>query len=718
VGFSNPTYGETDSVRAAAAEIFVHCFPLFLTDAVRREHPITLSQFHLVTNDGLAPGLFEDDPRVVISSAWVDLSSGPVVLRAPNTHGRHFSLTVIDTAGRCVINAGSRTADDGGLDLVLVGPRWVGEIRRGVRAQRSTSESCWVVSRIHAHSMLDRGDTIALARRQSLAVLYYETELREGAEAPLEGMTTSCRQQVLEIAPDQFFQRLASILARCPTSMQGAEQAIMARLRPHIGEPGASETWTPQLSEALAAGFADGVAAIRAAAGAVYGGQGVGWRILAAPSDTETPLARAARVYEGLGAPPREDRLTFICDQDDTGRILSGGNTYRIRLPPEAMPPVNAFWRLYTRPAAGAQYRTGIGSRNDLLMNDDGSLELTIQHPLPEVAGIANWLPAPEGELSLVISLHSPRPAALKGAWLMPAVERLDPGSRRRRSRARRPTPTRGALAPELSSAVPLQRNVTMKPLILAARLAAGAILAASGGLPVLAQAPVAADQPVDPEARAALDRMAAYLRTLDTFEIATQTTLDLVTNDGQRIELDGTAAYKVRRPNAFVISVETDEKKRRFFYDGKTFTIYAPKLGYYASTSAPATILATLDLVADKFGIVLPIEDLFRWNDPSQRSKDPLDAAMYVGTTTIDGTPTEQWAFRQGKMDWQVWIQTGAQPLPRKLVIIDRSDPSQPGYSAKLTWKVNPALTNDDFAFRPDKDAKSIRLSALGDRR
>jgi hypothetical protein len=256
-----------------------------------------------------------------------------------------------------------------------------------------------------------------------------------------------------------------------------------------------------------------------------------------------------------------------------------------------------------------------------------------------------------------------------------------------------------------------------MKPLNLTARLAAGIILAvpATGAL---AQQSASAASPVEPEARAALDRMGAYLRTLNAFEISAQTTLDLVTNDGQRIQLDGSSAYKVRRPDGFVISVETDSKKRTFIYDGKKFTVYAPKLGFHASTAAPPTIAATLDLVAEKFGIVLPIEDLFRWNDPTQRRTEPLDAAMHVGTATIDGTPTDHYALRQGDIDWQVWIQAGDQPLPRKLVIVDRSEPAQPGYSARLTWKLNPALTADDFAFRPDKDAKAIRLTAIGDRR
>jgi len=84
----------------------------------------------------------------------------------------------------------------------------------------------------------------------------------------------------------------------------------------------------------------------------------------------------------------------------------------------------------------------------------------------------------------------------------------------------------------------------------------------------------------VDPDARKALERMSAYLGTLRNFEIKSETTLDLVTQDGQRVQLDGSATYKVRRPDGFVITVNTDWKKRTYYYDGKQFVIYAPELG------------------------------------------------------------------------------------------------------------------------------------------
>src|SRR5206468_7428023 len=78
----------------------------------------------------------------------------------------------------------------------------------------------------------------------------------------------------------------------------------------------------------------------------------------------------------------------------------------------------------------------------------------------------------------------------------------------------------------------------------------------------------------VEPEAVAALHRMSAYLTSLNTAAIVATGSLDVVTDDGQRLQLDGVTTYKVRKPNGFVIDYNSDMKKRRFLYDGKTFTI------------------------------------------------------------------------------------------------------------------------------------------------
>jgi hypothetical protein len=256
-------------------------------------------------------------------------------------------------------------------------------------------------------------------------------------------------------------------------------------------------------------------------------------------------------------------------------------------------------------------------------------------------------------------------------------------------------------------------------------RLFAIPALSLGFGLAAMPAATYAADAPktapaskpaVDPAAMQALQKMSAFLGTLTSFEAQSQASLDLVTQDGQRIQLDGTVNYKARRPDGFVISMDSDIKKRTFIYDGKQLTVYAPTLGYYASVPAPPTIRETLAVLESRFGISLPLADLFRWNDPaSMKEHEDMTSGYEVGPAKIDGAETTQYAFREGDIDWQIWIQTGDQPLPRKVVIIDRTDPANPAYEARLSWTLNPTLTADDFAFHPPKDAKPIKLSQAG---
>lgn len=225
--------------------------------------------------------------------------------------------------------------------------------------------------------------------------------------------------------------------------------------------------------------------------------------------------------------------------------------------------------------------------------------------------------------------------------------------------------------------------------------------------------APVFTAGMVEPDAVAALKKMSAYLTSLQTVEIVSEGSLDVVTGENQRIQLDGVTTYKIRRPG-FVIDYVSDIKNRRFIYDGKNFTVYSPKLGFYSSVPAPRTNREVLDTIYKKFGIALPLEDLFRWADPGGVRQNALKSAYYVGTATIDGAPTSHYAFREEDVDWEIWIQRGDQPLARKLVIIDRTNPTNPTYISRLNWKVNPTFADGDFQFVPDKDAKRIQIATF----
>jgi hypothetical protein len=225
---------------------------------------------------------------------------------------------------------------------------------------------------------------------------------------------------------------------------------------------------------------------------------------------------------------------------------------------------------------------------------------------------------------------------------------------------------------------------------------------------------PIVTEGVIEDEAVQAVKDMSNYLMSLNTIGITSNGSLDVVTNDGQRIQLDGITTYKVRKPG-FVIDYRSDQKSRRFIYDGKNFTVYSPLLGFYAQVAAPGTNREVLDTIYNKFGIALPLEDLFRWGDGTNADRiQALKSAYEVGSATIDGVPTDHFAFREADVDWEVWIQKGDQPLPRKFVIVDRTDPTHPTFTARLSWQVNPAFTDADFAFVPDANAKKIQLATF----
>lgn len=227
------------------------------------------------------------------------------------------------------------------------------------------------------------------------------------------------------------------------------------------------------------------------------------------------------------------------------------------------------------------------------------------------------------------------------------------------------------------------------------------------------AQQQAVATPAVDPAAMAALDRMGAYLRTLQAFEVRAHTSLDEVDAEtGQKLQFEGNTVYRVRRPNAFFVEANTDRRHRQFFYDGDTFTIYSPRMGFYAQAPAPGTIAETLALAEDRYDIEMPLKDLFYWGTP-QVDNSNIVSAQHIGLARIDGADTDQYAFRQGAVDWQIWIQRGERPLPRKLLITSREEEGQPQFASELSWNVNPRFSNATFAFSPPSQARQIRFAS-----
>ncbi len=173
-------------------------------------------------------------------------------------------------------------------------------------------------------------------------------------------------------------------------------------------------------------------------------------------------------------------------------------------------------------------------------------------------------------------------------------------------------------------------------------------------------------------------------------------------------VQRDGKVDILAQFPSHLRIDTINGEKQRLYLYDGKNFTLYGQAIQYYATVPAPATIGQLAGVLADKYDIELPLEDLFWWGTERVNSS-ALVAAANAGPSDVAGTTCEHYAFRQEGLDWQIWIQRGDYPLPRKLVITTTTDEARPQYSAVYTWDLAPSFNEAAFTFDAPADAKRI---------
>jgi hypothetical protein len=142
-------------------------------------------------------------------------------------------------------------------------------------------------------------------------------------------------------------------------------------------------------------------------------------------------LVRAIAARIGIGGNHAYEAFYPITFLDADGDELSGDNRYVLHF--DQPPPVDGFWSLtmYDVPkflfVDNPLDRYSIGDRTEgLRTNDDGSLDLYLQHDPPEPDQQPNWLPAPGGLFRPILRMYNPRPEAFDEArWHLPAIQKL-----------------------------------------------------------------------------------------------------------------------------------------------------------------------------------------------------------------------------------------------------------------------------------------------------
>jgi hypothetical protein len=223
--------------------------------------------------------------------------------------------------------------------------------------------------------------------------------------------------------------------------------------------------------------------------------------------------------------------------------------------------------------------------------------------------------------------------------------------------------------------------------------------------------------QTVTTEADRALHEMSDYVASLDAFEVDTAGSLEVVLKDGQKLSFPFASKTRVRRPDKLRSDRKGEKTALHFYYDGQTFTLFGEKANMYAQKEAPPTIEEAIDVAREELDIEAPGADLIG-NDVYAALTEDVVSGFIVGDASCDGTPCRHLAFRGNEVDWQIWIDTGAEPLPRRLIITSKKEKGSPEFAVELDWDTDVKLADNVFEFTPPEDARRIDFLPLEPRK
>jgi hypothetical protein len=217
----------------------------------------------------------------------------------------------------------------------------------------------------------------------------------------------------------------------------------------------------------------------------------------------------------------------------------------------------------------------------------------------------------------------------------------------------------------------------------------------------------------VDPKADEILKAVGALMQGAAQYSFRAEYTRDEVQASGQKLQSGGALKVVVRRPDRLYVDNDGDRFHRTFFYDGKALSILDVRQSLYGVLQAPPTIDEALDFAFAKFKVTPPLSDLL-YTNPYGRARAGVRSGSYLGVHRVGGVACDHLAFVGADADFQVWVEQGARPVIRKVVITYKNSPSSPQFTAVLSdWDFTTRPADDVFKFVAPKDASKIEFLA-----
>jgi len=430
---------------------YIYAYPLVLMDITQRvmtHEGKYANRFIHVTEfpTDAFKTIVRPNVDTLYSFAWLDLRKEPVIISVPDTHDRYYLIECMDAWTNVFASLGKRTTGTAAQQWVMVGPDWQGEIPKNMRTIRAPTNMVLLLARTQTYGKQDYEHVRAIQSGYEIIPVIHGNAANDAVDAILSAIKKEAQRDVLhrtEAAVDVQKSPVDQVAAMdaltfYTTFIKALEQNRPAKIDAAMVDelqkidivPGKAFNPSQDLGAILQSSMKIAIRKIAAQKYKMPRINGWGYMLNIGTYGTDY-LTRALVANIGIGANLPEDAVYPTAFVDAQNRPLLGTHAYRIHFTREQIPPVNAFWSItlydsHSFLVNNPLQRFSLNNNDPLQFNQDGSLDIYIQHRSPGKDKENNWLPAPEGAFNLTMRLYWPQQSVLNGTWQPPAIERYE----------------------------------------------------------------------------------------------------------------------------------------------------------------------------------------------------------------------------------------------------------------------------------------------------
>jgi hypothetical protein len=219
-----------------------------------------------------------------------------------------------------------------------------------------------------------------------------------------------------------------------------------------------------------------------------------------------------------------------------------------------------------------------------------------------------------------------------------------------------------------------------------------------------------------DDAARRILKAMSDFVSSQRVISVSYSSDIEVLTSELQKLQFTSSGELLLSRPDRLRATRVGGYADVELVFDGSTVAVHDRGNGAYAQGPIAGSVDQVIGTLRERYNMDAPGADLLLTNAYETLISNVVEA-KHIGRGVIDGVECEHLAFRTEDADWQIWVEVGERPIPRKYIITSKTLAGAPQYTLRIReWRMDAQVAANAFAFSPPAGATKREFADLTD--